>query len=453
MVVEVFVTAFAYLPKRPHHFINDGIESSLTEVEYVPPQMDSFIFDRVSRRGIRIKSPFLYNKLCEIIGYYPSFYGTPAGDLLNLSLRSRSEVNTAVRILEPYGVLMHHFTQIEAVVHGIRPEQGMDEDIQEDQISRLGKEHLNLSICTIFWYLYIIIKSPCQEQLDNPSPRVAFAMLWWIYKPGTSVYIQTSGVVHACIIADIKSNLDDEPPPRPPERPSHYHERSPPPAMAPVPPNYPEYQIPKDDVKYWTLYLWYLDSDGVRIARSQTSCRITVYMGLKEVTSLDACPVSTWDTFDKGERRKKIMTRGRYLLDALQKGFLLARYDGPSNDGLRYVSMCLAGVASSNLSIPSIRELLSSITDEVYSIIKSQLLPLAEMWRIIVRIFVTMMKSSSTKETLEKKSLLRSHKMLYRLCTPVIYAGAPPPPGRYPTHPSTHPRELRRRARYRSERT
>ncbi|OXV10801.1 hypothetical protein Egran_01438 [Elaphomyces granulatus] len=333
-VVEVFVTAFAYLPKRPHHFINDGIESSLVEVEYVPPQMDSFIFDRVSRRGIRIKSPFLYNKLCEIIEYYPSFYGTPAGDLLNLSLRSRSEVDTAFYILEPYGVLMHHFTQIEAVVHSIRPEQGMDEDIQEDQISRLGKEHLK-HLYDFLEPLYNNQIPPCQEQLDNPSPRVAFAMLWWIYKPGTSVYIQTSGVVHVCIISDIKSNLDD--PPSHPDRPSqasayyaHYPDRP------PEAPTYPEYQNPKDDVKYWTLYLWYLDSDGMRIARSQTLCRITAYMGLKEVTSLDACPVSTWDTFDKGERRKKIMTRGRYLLNALQKGFLLARYDGPSNDGLRY---------------------------------------------------------------------------------------------------------------------
>ena len=313
-VVEISVQAMA------HQYTNDGLDSAAVhEYDVVPAQMDSLMFDRVSRRDIRIKSPFLYHKLREIIGYYPSFYGKLAGNLLDTSLRSHSEVDTNFTISEPYAVLMHYFMQIEAVINNIEPEKRMDEDVQDDQstkhqLSRLGAEHLN--------HLYDFLKPiyndrvlPCLEELDNPSPRVTFAMLWWIYKPGTSVYVRTSRVVHTCIIADIKSNLDCD------------HNDA-----------YSRVQT-GNDVKYWVLSLWYLDSDGMRIARSQTSYTITAYMGPKEITSLDVCPVSTWDAFDKGERRNKIMTRSKYLLNALQKGFLLARYDGPCYDGLRYVSM------------------------------------------------------------------------------------------------------------------
>ena len=126
-------------------------------------------------------------------GFSPSFYGKPAGNLLDTSSRSHSEVDTNFTISEPYAVLMHYFIQIEAVIQ--------DAQSTKHQLSRLGAEHLN--------HLYDFLKPlyddrvlPCQEQFDNPSPRVTFAMLWWIYKPGTSVHVRTSRVVYTCIIAD-----------------------------------------------------------------------------------------------------------------------------------------------------------------------------------------------------------------------------------------------------------
>ncbi|KAI4167238.1 MAG: hypothetical protein LQ343_007374 [Gyalolechia ehrenbergii] len=65
-----------------------------------------------SRTGISIKSPFLYVKLADIVGYYPEFYRQSPGDLLNLSCTTSKEIGTDFSIYKPYGALMHNFSKI-----------------------------------------------------------------------------------------------------------------------------------------------------------------------------------------------------------------------------------------------------------------------------------------------------------------------------------------------------
>ncbi|KKK16408.1 hypothetical protein ARAM_004743 [Aspergillus rambellii] len=327
-----------------HHPRSDAAKPSGNTGKANPPAKEnadsSLVFNRVSEMGIRIKSPFLYCILSEIVGYYPSFYmELPAANLLKLFLKRGSEVNSNFAIYEPYAVLMHHFLEIEATANNIQPRQKMDQESEgeqdDPQVSRLKIEHLK----RLYDFLnpqYQAQILPLQEQLKTTAPRIAFDMLWWIYRPGTTVYYRTPRVVYACVISNIRSNLDDR----------DYRD-------------YDGVQATENIVNLWVLDLWYLDSDGVKIGRSPATSRIEAYTGLREITSLDICPIAVWDAFDKGERRKTIMRRSSHLFKALQQGFLLARHDGPGFNSSRYYAGPVVidhrrGISSTQSQPPSI---------------------------------------------------------------------------------------------------
>lgn len=125
-------------------------------------------------------------------------------------------------------------------------------------------------------------------------------MLWYVFKPGTDVYIQKHTKSYAAVVRNVSN-----------EHGSHYYSEHP------------------SGLEYCNLQVWYLDSDCSKFGRVTIRQRIQAYSGLREVTSLDVCPASIWDAFDKGERRKAIMKRSKLLLKALQQEFLLVDYDGP----------------------------------------------------------------------------------------------------------------------------
>ncbi|KAI4115146.1 MAG: hypothetical protein LQ338_007899, partial [Usnochroma carphineum] len=271
----------------------------------VASQPQSLDILRVSRSGISIRSPFLYQKISEIVGYYPSFYKKAPGDLLDLSCTKSTDVSANVTLLEPYGVLMHHFPQLAAFAQSTLPTDPeaelvtqTEENTQDLEILRLQKKHVR--------HLYEHLKPyydssvlTAQKLLENDPPRIAFDMLWYVFKPGTDVYVQAPhGLVHACVVADIYSNYDDD----------EHHSAA---------------RISQTKLKHWVLDLWYLDSDGTSAGRSAMSSRIQAYSGLREVTTLDVCPVSIWDAIDNGERRESIMRRSKLLMKALQQGHLL----------------------------------------------------------------------------------------------------------------------------------
>lgn len=322
-VFEAITEAVAHFPFHPIIAPEDGPLPSPGMP--VTSDIDSLKFIPGSRSGINIKSPFLYVKLAEMVGYYPSFRRNRPGDLQKLSCKSAKEIYTDFTLFEPFGVLMHHFPQIEAVANEVTPESSdgwkssqLTESGQttKAEVLRLQRQHM-WHLFTFLHFQYDTRVVPCQMHLEEPSPRVAFDMLWFIFKPGTNVYVWTNKAVHACVVADIRSNLDD-------------HTKS---------------QFIQSELKYWVLTLWYLTSDGTKIGRMKTKRRMSSYAGLREITKLGICPVSTWDTFDKGGRRQKIMERSAFLFKSLQQGYLFARYDGPTTEATRYVSSTIVVIS------------------------------------------------------------------------------------------------------------
>lgn len=278
----------------------------------VTSRFESLKFDKISRSAVVIKSPYLYDILKDVAGYYPSFFAKRYHT--NTFPASPTEIPTdRLEIPDPWGILFHRLSELEAFVQ-------TQPTISEVQKAKLNNEELRLHfqrehvshLCRFLKPFYDSRVLPCRKALEQPAPQLPFDMLWYAFAPGTDVYVQSGESLLACVVAQIMSNLDDD--------------------------GYSTSQLSQFERKYWVLDLWYLDSDGQRIGRVPTTCRIAGYPGLRNLTSLEACPAVIWDVFDKGERRKRIMKRNTLLARSLQRGHLLAWHDGPTSDGKRYVS-------------------------------------------------------------------------------------------------------------------
>ncbi|KAF5592798.1 TOB3 (member of AAA-ATPase family) [Fusarium pseudocircinatum] len=180
-----------------------------------------------------------------------------------------------LRIEEPFAVLFHHFDAIAAMANGST--STADYDTKFGKTSR--ENHL----------------------------KVAFDMIWYPLKPGTDIYVQLDGSTHSAVVMGVRRT-----------------------------------DISWSDV--WgtegdgsrLVDLWRLETDGSRLHRDFISARINPYSGLRDVTSLQVCPMSIWDAYDSGERRRKVLCRAATLFKALQQGNLFVDYQGPIKEIAQY---------------------------------------------------------------------------------------------------------------------
>ncbi|KAJ8133471.1 hypothetical protein O1611_g155 [Lasiodiplodia mahajangana] len=311
-IFEVFLRATA-------HFPSDGGDDVLDRGYYRPRRyctenFESLVFEKATRSSIRIVSPFLYNRLKILAGYYPHFSRQFPRDLTNLKATSAKELSMKFIIPYPWAFLLHRFPEIEAFVQGsgVPDTHVASQGYRPADVLNLEREHMK--------FLYDFLKPhyeenvlPYLERLQQPSPSFPFNKLWCVFKPGTDVYVQLGDSIQAMVVLGIKNNLDDNSIP-------------------------PEAQITQTELTYWSLDLWYLASDGENIGRQFISCRLYSFPGLKKLTELEACPVSIWDAHDEGARRKRLMQRGRLIFKSLQQGHLLTDYKGPVDGGARHYS-------------------------------------------------------------------------------------------------------------------
>ncbi|PGH01694.1 hypothetical protein AJ79_07848 [Helicocarpus griseus UAMH5409] len=205
-VLEVTLQATASFPWEPSPNFDD------TQRRIVPPQFESLQLSHVSESGVVIRSLFLYLKRVELVGYYPSFHESVPEEFLKTSYKWTKNVHFEATIFEPYAVLLHHFSQIEAFVQRspLRHEKENDNGLLQDSEKESVNELVQLQADHVR-SLYIFLKPryealilPCQKHLAQPIPCVAFDMLWYIFRPGTAVYIETSGAVHVCVVSKVR---------------------------------------------------------------------------------------------------------------------------------------------------------------------------------------------------------------------------------------------------------
>lgn len=258
--------------------------------------VDQLRIEKSAKNRIIVHSKHLRDALASFLSYYPSY---PANEA---ELRD---------FYEPYDVLMHHFDNIKNFACGQNQrtdeEKAKSNDTSIDvRQSKLAVEHMKV----LYDYLRPLYEGsikPCLSTLSQSPPMVSFDMLWYLFRPGTDVYVQLDDMVSVCVVRELRSNLDQS-----------------------------EW-LSSSTVSQWDIDAWHLVTNGSRIARTQVVHKIRLYTGLREVTSLSICPVSYWDAIDSGARRGQILERSRVYVKALWAKSMLMSYDGPDLTTQRHV--------------------------------------------------------------------------------------------------------------------
>jgi hypothetical protein len=256
-----------------------------------------------------IQSPHLYQELRRLVEHYPD-------SLPKLFVR---EVNDSWEYALPYtyGPLLYLFPDIEKRVlaaseeNSIRPPQlpertNADPDAEFEPDIKLALDHLVI-LYRHLKPIYDSVLADVQKPLAAEKPCITFGMLWYVFKPGTEVYLKDTWTPW-CFAVVQSIDLD--------------------------------WGLYGELEWSWSILVWVLSSDGSRIARIRpASTYIGDYPGLRELSSLPVCPTAFWDADQNRERREIALSRGRMLFNALRNGFLVANYAANTAKGTSEV-MC-----------------------------------------------------------------------------------------------------------------
>jgi hypothetical protein len=284
---EVVTDAFVKSRKARSASTKDSV--SLTG-DQMAQKVGALPLTKICRARLVIQSPLLRKALGLVIRYYPD----------NIWI---SDPSRAATISEPYSVLLHHYHEIEEyTIHESNKILSSDND---DAATQIDRENTVRDMALLLDFLKPTYEStivPAADLLRESVPMVGFDMLWYLFRPGTDVWLQDTEDVFMAVVHKVEHKRDHE---QPRYSSTRYSESK--------------------------LHLWCLSTDGSRVARVSITHVFARYAGQVEVTSLAVCPVSYWDATDRGARRRSTLAKSQLLVEAIREGSLHVHYDEPNN--------------------------------------------------------------------------------------------------------------------------
>ncbi|KAK7972492.1 hypothetical protein PG988_006626 [Apiospora saccharicola] len=224
----------------------------------------------VRRISVLVHSKALVQIIKSVVSYYPG---------VNLDSKP-------VRLIEPFPIIVHHLSQLEDI---LRSPDALDTVPSSHPWTKETKQlvHQQLEAFLQFFkrpnYTSLI-----EEEAERHSRGYCtFRMLWYLLRPGSTVYVSRDGRLGAHIIAKVKVDR----------------------------------KIMRPEVtsaKPYEISLWYLDFDGRHIGRCAVSVSIPAFEGERAIASLKVFPVEYRDNMDEGKTRKELESMGKrwfqYLL-------------------------------------------------------------------------------------------------------------------------------------------
>ncbi|KAK8073425.1 hypothetical protein PG994_004324 [Apiospora phragmitis] len=247
----------------------------------------------VRQTTITIHSKALIELIKSVVSYYPS-----------AKLDGRT-----VDLAEPFALLAHHYPQLEVLM----ARNFVSAETQEHETQKAGEEHLvyrQLECLLRFLKQPKYISSIEDEIAINARGLCTFRMLWYLLRPGSTVYLSRDGRLSAHIISDV---IVDE-------------------------------KILRPKAKWvwpYEVYLWHLDFDGRHVGRSEDLVSIPAFEGEKLITSLRIFPVEYRDNSDGGETKRELEDQGKrwfgYLSGA--QAHYSGDFIGPLGRQVRHLSI------------------------------------------------------------------------------------------------------------------
>ena len=279
-------------PPPPPDDLNDRypprVGTTAPAPEVALSKVDKLEDVRIHRKGetrIVVHSEILLALLRSISTYYPD----------------QNMTGTSIMFAEPYPWLLHHLLGLKALMDKDLSEPGLlppaaEVGMKESDVPGEAKRQLNL-LLQFLQPTAEDVALPVEKLLARDTPLVTFDTVWYLFRPGTEIYIKTLDMWHAAIVKSCH------------HKPIESREKK-----------QPVYKV----------HYWNLSCDGEELGRYGDSDDITAFEGQKEVTALEMFPTEYWDCKDGGERRKAFVQRGRRLYEAVHQGSKEFGYDGNS---------------------------------------------------------------------------------------------------------------------------
>lgn len=268
-------------PQAKHELIRAGFLGN--------PNVDIISF----KQTMHFKSVPLIKVLQRVVKYYPG---------LNLQ-------GQAVFLDSPFHFLAHHIPELESFRDSFTPQvttiaqlresddgvttpesEVVSQDKGNDEHSELALRH----VCKILEFIKTdnIFGQQLEEELARHcmgTPLCTFPMLWLLYKPGTTVYISSSGGVEAFVVSHVEADasLSGQ---------SNVFMES----------------------KTMTLTLWNLTFDGQFVVRQRRYEIIGSFDGPRPIADLKVVPAAFADKVDEGKTRDSLVELGRKWYSLLQ---------------------------------------------------------------------------------------------------------------------------------------
>ncbi|KAK0716572.1 hypothetical protein B0T21DRAFT_454345 [Apiosordaria backusii] len=224
---------------------------------------------------ITINSQALIKVLGDHVDYYPGI--SFGGKVLELE--------------EPYAVVAHHIAELEEYRASYHPgdEEGAGKEVAgavaEKHCDKETFDHLGLMLDFVknsVWKDKIL-----QEQDRHARNSCTFQMLWFLFKPGDTVYVENRGKLSAFVVQEVgtdKAILSDT----------------------------------KHIYKSYRIVLWSLRYDGRFVGRSSTEMIIPHFDGERLITSLKVFPAKFYDNIHGMEMRTALERNGKRWYELLR---------------------------------------------------------------------------------------------------------------------------------------
>ncbi|KAL9115721.1 MAG: hypothetical protein Q9227_000089 [Pyrenula ochraceoflavens] len=215
---------------------------------------------------------------------------------------NQNMTGTSVIFAEPYAWLLHHLQDLQTFMErdipdsSFLPAEAVAGLADGDDPPKEAKRQVGL----LLEFLQPTIEDlllPAQALISREIPLVTFDAVWYLFRPGTEIYIRTLDVWHAAIVKKCDTT--------------------------------PVESRGSKRLAY-RIYYWSLTCDGEVLGRWGNHTKIFSFEGQKEITSLGLFPTKFWDAKDGGERRKNLVEWGKRLYQAVRQGSKQLGYDGNS---------------------------------------------------------------------------------------------------------------------------
>ncbi|KAI1362713.1 hypothetical protein F5Y08DRAFT_261956 [Xylaria arbuscula] len=253
--------------------------------------------DTLGEKSLHIHSPFLLNALKSIIKYSSK---APSGKNSNMNPNFENPDERHNDNNDGDGVFPHPYEDL------FYYKQELSEYKTQTTGSRANHTSEYNAECDrhIDFLLEYLDREPnvritaLEAMWAKKVPTTTFSGIWLLMKPGSDVYVKEEGQLNAYVVESVSGGV-----------------------------NYLSGSQWSDSVQGYTVCVWYLRYDGKVIARGSKFIDIPVFDNEREILSLPIFPAKFYDNVDGGERRKRLIERGRKAFN-LAKGPTYLEYTG-----------------------------------------------------------------------------------------------------------------------------